>query len=300
MPTLSLIGPGAIGCALLGILSQKHSYKLQAVARTPFDTLKVETTDGQIEAAVETLTHPEEVTEEADWIFICVKTYDFESILPWIDPLAGPQTKVAIIQNGIEHLDRIPSDREWGEVVPVIIDCPVERLAPGHARIRGDALMTVPDGDPGHAFRELFKETPAEVIVTDDWKTAAWKKLCLNAVGAVNAVLDLPVGIIHLARVEKLVRAVAEEAVAVGNADGAHLDSALIDSIVEKCQNAPRDSVNSMHADRAAGRPMELDARNGVIVRLGKEYHIPTPCNQTLVTLLDTLGREKEWSEAAK
>jgi len=48
--------------------------------------------------------------------------------------------------------------------------------------------------------------------------------------------------------------------------------------------------VNSMLADRMAGRPMEIDARNGVIVRRGGKHGINTPLNRMLVALLQTLG----------
>ena len=46
----------------------------------------------------------------------------------------------------------------------------------------------------------------------------------------------------------------------------------------------------SLHADRLAGNPMEIDARNGVIVRLGAKHGIATPMNRTLVTLLGAAG----------
>jgi 2-dehydropantoate 2-reductase len=46
------------------------------------------------------------------------------------------------------------------------------------------------------------------------------------------------------------------------------------------------DRNNSMLADRLAGRPMEIEARNGVIVRLGEKHGIPTPLNRMAVALL--------------
>ena len=52
-------------------------------------------------------------------------------------------------------------------------------------------------------------------------------------------------------------------------------------------RRAPRDAGNSMLADRRAGRPMEIDARNGVIVRLGRKHGIPAPMNALMVALLE-------------
>ena len=76
-----------------------------------------------------------------------------------------------------------------------------------------------------------------------------------------------------------------------GRAEGAVLDDSLVETVLQSYRDAPPDSVNSLHADRLAGRPMELDARNGVIVRLGRKYGIPTPCNQMAVALLEAMTR---------
>lgn len=61
-------------------------------------------------------------------------------------------------------------------------------------------------------------------------------------------------------------------------------------------RNASPDGVNSLHADRAAGRPMETDARNGAVVRIGRRHNIPTPLNQMAVTLLDASSSSKSAS----
>ena len=51
----------------------------------------------------------------------------------------------------------------------------------------------------------------------------------------------------------------------------------------------PLDSVNSLLADRLAGRPMETDARIGAIVRYGSQHNIPTPLNSLLLSLLEAI-----------
>jgi len=73
----------------------------------------------------------------------------------------------------------------------------------------------------------------------------------------------------------------------VGRAQGAKLGDNIPDEIVERTRKAPRDSGNSMYADRLAGRPMEYDARNGVIVRLGRKHGIAAPMNALMVALLE-------------
>ena len=64
----------------------------------------------------------------------------------------------------------------------------------------------------------------------------------------------------------------------------------LIEGLVERERNSPEGVGNSLYTDRLNGRPMEIDARNGVIVRLGAKHGIPTPMNQLFVALLKASG----------
>jgi 2-dehydropantoate 2-reductase len=77
------------------------------------------------------------------------------------------------------------------------------------------------------------------------------------------------------------------ECLAVGRAEGASLDDALIEGVLNSYRNGPADAINSLHADRLAGRLIEIDARNGAIVRLGRRHGVATPVNQMVVALLD-------------
>jgi 2-dehydropantoate 2-reductase len=66
----------------------------------------------------------------------------------------------------------------------------------------------------------------------------------------------------------------------VGQAEGARLDDTVAQQVLDGYRTPPRDSINSMLADRLAGRPMEIDERNRVIVRLGEKRGIETPLNR--------------------
>jgi 2-dehydropantoate 2-reductase len=62
--------------------------------------------------------------------------------------------------------------------------------------------------------------------------------------------------------------------------------------VLQAYRSSPPDSVNSLHADRIADRPMEIEARNGVIVRLGQKHAIPTPANRMAIALLEAMIRK--------
>ena len=192
-----------------------------------------------------------------------------------------------MVQNGVEHMDRFRGLVPWDRTLPVIIDVPAERSAPGRIRQRGHGVTTVPEGALGRDFARLLRGTPLEPVTTDDFLSASWRKLVLNSAGVVNALTLKPNGVVRHAKAAALIHAIASESLAVGRAVGATLDDGLPDQVVERYRSSQADAVNSLLADRLAGRPTEIDARNGIIVRLGAAHGVPTPLNAMAVAVIE-------------
>lgn len=288
---IAVVGPGAIGGTVAAWLS--HSPLVSSVtlcARTPLDRLVVEAPDGRlIEANPRVVTDPAEITAPVDWVLIATKAYDVAAASTWLAPLVGPETHVAVLQNGVEHVERFVPFIAANRIVPVVVDIPAERSAPGRIQHRRNGTIVVPAGEAGEAFAALFAESVIAASTTDDFTTVAWTKLALNCAGAVNALTGLPGGVVREAGVADLIRAMVRECVLVGRAVGADLGDHIPDWVVERAETSPPDSVNSLLGDRLAGRPMEWDARNGVIARLGAAQGIPAPLNAMAATLLSAM-----------
>jgi 2-dehydropantoate 2-reductase len=94
-------------------------------------------------------------------------------------------------------------------------------------------------------------------------------------------------GVLQDEALGQIVLDIIAECMTVGRAEGARLDPGLGPQILQRFRSAPPDSINSITADRLAGRPMEIDARNGVIVRKGLLHGIKTPVNKMIVALLN-------------
>jgi 2-dehydropantoate 2-reductase len=284
MPTLAIVGPGAIGGILAAWLAQDPANSVTVCARTPFDRLEVETPSGPIAATPRVITDPADAPR-VDWVLVATKAYDTEGAARWVRALCRDDTRVVVLQNGVEHVQRfapyVPAER----IVPAVIDCPAARSAPGRMRQRGPSWIVVPDTPDGRAFVPLFERTNFDVA-TGDFTTRAWAKLCINAPGAISAILLQPTGVIRLEPIAELTRGMVREVVLVGRAEGAHLDDAIVEQVVDGARRAPADSSNSLLADRLAGRQMEIDARNGAVVRFGRLHDIPTPLNEMAVALL--------------
>jgi len=286
MTTIALIGPGAIGGTLAAWLAQRSDLDLTVCVRTPVETLVLETPDGTVTASPRFATSPDGLGP-VDWVLVATKAYDDVAAAPWLNALAGPDTRVAVIRNGVEHREAFAGRVADENLVPVIVDFPAERPAPGVFRQRRYGWMRVPQGVAGEAFVALFAGCPIDVATTEDFVSVAWRKLALNAAGAVNAMTLKPSGVARDPGAAEVMKTLVAECVAVGRAEGATLSDDIGEQVVEGYRAGPPDMVNSLLADRAAGRPMELDARNGVIVRRGEKHGIPTPANAMIVALLN-------------
>src|SRR5215217_3226806 len=75
MPTIAIVGPGAIGGILAAWLAQDPDNDVTVCARTAFDRLEVETPTGHIEAFPRVLVDPADATP-VDWVLIATKAYD--------------------------------------------------------------------------------------------------------------------------------------------------------------------------------------------------------------------------------
>ena len=285
MTSIAIVGPGAIGATVAAWLVQAADHEVSVGVRTRVDGLVFETPEGEIRAAPRVLTDPAQATP-VDWVLVATKVYDVAAAARWLAPLTGPATRVAILQNGVEHRSNFAGLVAAERLVPVSVDIPAERSAPGRVRQHRYGTLTVADDDAGRAFVALFAGTPIEAQTTADFATVVWRKLAINASGIALTLIDRPFGATQDEGVADVIRTLVAECRAVGLAEGADLPDALPDEIVAYYRAQAPTLKNSLHSDLLAGRPLELDARNGVIVRLGEKHGVATPAMRMMVALV--------------
>lgn len=290
MARVAVVGVGAIGGALAGLLESAGRHELLLCTRRPLPALTALFPEGAVRVHGRNLTEPGDAPP-VDWVIVATKTYDAAGTAAWFPALCASGAPVAIVQNGVEHRERFEPYLDRSRLLPVVIDCPTERRSDGEVHVRDSVLMKVEETKLGRGFAELFAGTASTTELVDDFTTAAWWKLAVNSVGALNAITEKPAGVLREEKMALVAAEMAFECVLVGRAEGAHLEDDLPEEIVRRYQAQPADSVNSLLADRLAGRPMEVDARNGAIVRAGELHGIPTPLNRLVVALLEAAGK---------
>jgi 2-dehydropantoate 2-reductase len=285
--TVAVIGLGSIGGVVAGLLATLDRDDVVGCVRRPIERLAVERPEDTIDLPIRTLTDPDEA-KPVDWVLLCTKTQDTEASAPWLKRLCGPHTRVATLQNGIGHAERLAPFVGRATVVPTIVYYNSERIAPARVRYRraGEYDFAVSNDAGGHAFAALLDGTSMPVLCSGDFKTLAWRKLLLNA--AANPISALTLqrnAVFRRDDVKALCLALLEEAAAVGRADGAQLAADEPEQSMARLLAIPPDAGSSMYFDRLAGRPLEIEALTGAVVAAGEWHGVPTPFNRMLLTL---------------
>ncbi len=289
MAKIAIVGVGAIGGVLAGILETSQAHALTLCTRRALYALTVDTPEGAVSVQFRNATDPAQ-TEPVDWILCATKTYDAVSAAKWFPALTGPETRLAVIQNGVEHRENFSGLFPPERILPVVIDVPAERRSETQILQRADAFLRVESSPPGSDFASLFAHTRAKLDLTDDFLSAAWAKLCINSAGVISALTLKPAGILRDEALGEVALGLIAECVAVGRAEGAHLDDGTGERILAGYRAGSPDSINSLLADRLSNRRTEIEARNGVIIRRGEKHGIPTPLNRMAVALFNGMA----------
>jgi 2-dehydropantoate 2-reductase len=284
---VAVIGLGSIGGVVAGLLGVASRHDIVACVRRPVDRLIVERAEGMVESPIRALMDPSEAQPQ-DWVLLCTKAQDTASSAPWLQRLCGRATRVAALQNGIGHAERLAPFIGNAAIIPTIVYYNSERLAPDRVRYRpaGEYDFAVADDADGQAFAALLEGTPLRVLISGDFKTLAWRKLLVNAVAnPVSALTLRRNAVFRREDVAALCLALLEEAAAVGRADDAQLADDEAEQSMARLTAIPPDAGSSMYFDRLAGRSLEIDALTGAVVEAAERHRVPTPMLRMLLTL---------------
>jgi 2-dehydropantoate 2-reductase len=287
MAKVAVVGPGAVG-ATFAAAAERSGHEVVLCGRRPAAAPVVKLPDATEHALAGPVLDDPGAAAPVPWVLLAVKTHQSAAAAGWLAALCGERTVVAVLQNGVEHRELAGPLVGSATLLPAIVWCPSEAIAPGRVRQRGPARLSVPDEPAAVALAELL-DGSAEVERVADFHTEAWRKLCLNAIAAPMAVTGRRAELFTDPEQVELARRLATECVAVARAEGARLDPEAVDDIVGRLTGMPGDMGTSMLFDRLAGRRLEWEARNGVIRRLGRRHGIATPVSDVLVPLLAAL-----------
>jgi 2-dehydropantoate 2-reductase len=237
-----------------------------------------------------TVAHPEATTRlerPVGLLVVAVKAYDLDAALDRVAPEALDGAVVLPLLNGLEHVDVLRSRLEGvGDDIAVAAGTigvfSAASTEPGVVvqATTGPATIRV-------ASRDVDRETLAavlapldvpgvEVVVGDDEREVLWEKAVRLAVlAAATTASGLAVGALRADPAwRERMRAAVGEAAAAATADGVPMSATSQWAMIEAMQP---ELTTSAARDAAAGRPTELDAIVGSIVRAAARLGVETP-----------------------
>jgi 2-dehydropantoate 2-reductase len=290
VPEVAVIGAGAVG-TVAASAAEQAGRDVVICARSPVAgpaALELDGEERRIEAPV---ICEVDKARPVDWVLLATKAQQTPQAGPWLGRLCHPGTVVVVMQNGVDHVERVAPLADGATVLPALVYVAVERVARGRVVHRRGRRVVLPAGPPAQALTELLKGSWLDLVEEPDFRTAAWRKMLSNvAANPVTALTGRRMGVLRDTEVRELFQVLLAEAVAVGIAEGAKLGPEDVTATMAFYGQFGEEDGTSMLYDRLAGRELENELISGAITRLGRRNGVPTPVNQAMYALVGALA----------
>lgn len=234
-----------------------------------------------------------------DVVLVCVKAWQVMQAAQEMLPLIGPATAVVPLENGVEATAQLAtvldaSGSRPAHTVGGLCRISTYVAAPGLIRHVGieptidfGSLDNLPDPRL-EALRLAFERAGVKASIPADIQVAIWQKFVfIAAISGVGAVTRAPAGVFRsIPETRQMLESALAEIVAVGQAHQVALPGDTAQRTLAIIDGLPGGTIASMQRDILDGRPSELEAQNGAVVRLGKAHGIPTPTHAFIYSSL--------------
>jgi len=233
-----------------------------------------------------------------DYVLCCVKAWQVTAAARAMQPLVGPDTLVVPLQNGVEAPDHLAGILDPANVLGGLCAIVAFQASPGHVKhtggnplIRFGHLDNRPDPRV-NALSEIFNHcSGVKSSIPENVVVAMWQKFMLiTPWSGLGAVSRSPIGVLlEQMETRELLTEATQEVYNLGLALGVPLPADSVARTMDTLAGITPNSTTSMQRDLVRGRPSELDALNGAVVRLAYKAGIDTPINRFILYSLRSL-----------
>ncbi|HEV7937897.1 MAG TPA: 2-dehydropantoate 2-reductase [Solirubrobacteraceae bacterium] len=301
---LTICGGGSLGLAYAGLMADWVSPKL--FVRSPSQAadimaqgVTVSITDGSVlHAPVKASADPSILADTE--IAICLVKYpDTASLGAQLSDHLSPSATVVSLQTGVRPLADYRTLLGRDRVLGGVSYLGARRTGPASVSI-GTNLRTVLGLDGAteqHAARvqalvDALADTSLEFEVSQDIAQVIWDKMIIAC--SQNSVSGLTGATFRQLREDvtwhPILAKLVAEIEAAGTATGANFAPDQLQRVFANWESLP-DHRASTYVDLEGGRLTEVDALNGTIAELGREYGLDAPINEMLTAMVHLAER---------
>lgn len=291
MTSYAVLGPGGVGGLLAAVLAT-HGHDVTCVARDETaEHLRHSGIQVRSELFGDSTTPVDAVAgldRPVDVCLVAVKATALTESLDRIPPEVLGDALVVPLLNGVDHVEVVRRRYRPENVLPGVIHVESTRVSTGVIEHTSGFARVSLAGDtvPGARIRRVADDLSAagfEVVADAGETTILWNKLSFLATAALLAARHRAtmgeVRTHHAAELEATAREVAAVSGACGGPN-------TPERTIEMFHAFRADGKPSMLRDLEAGRPLELDAIGGAVLRAADRHGIPVPTVRSLVEAL--------------
>jgi len=296
---IAFIGIGALGGYFGGRLAQAgngviflaRGAMLEALRK---NGLRVETPTGNIVLPQVHATSDPASVGHVDAVFVTTKAWQVPDAAQQIRAIVGPETVVVPLQNGVEAYDQLSGVLGARHVLGGMCHIIAMVAEPGVIRHMGlTPLITIGEWSNGRTPRldrlvECLTAAGLEVRIPENVQVALWEKFeFIASFGGVGGVTRVPIGVMRsVPQTRSLLERAMWEIVGLAHACGVPVADESVVNTMKFVDSLPPAGTASMQRDLAAGRPSELEAQSGAVVRLGRARSFSTPIHEFIYSAL--------------
>lgn len=297
---VAVFGAGGIG-AYVGARLARAGHPVALIARGAHaDAMRtagvqIQEPGGQWHVHPRLVTDDVHVVGSADVVILATKTYHLATVLPQIAALMGPRTLVLTLQNGVDAFEQVARAYGAAATLAGTIYCELNVAEPGvirsgiePVRMTFGPVAGLPVSASAQAFASACTDAGMVTTLVSAGEQAVWSKaIFVAAMSAVTTLAEVSIGpLLADPPAVALLTAALQEAYMVAQASGVHFDVDPVAQALAIARAMPDATRSSMSRDLEHGRPLEVEALSGSIVRRGGDLAVPTPVNQALYALL--------------
>lgn len=263
--------------------------------------LRVQSVHGDFELRdVRTAESPAELGP-AELVVFCVKTFDTDSAARQLRGALAPGAAVLTLQNGLGNAEKIDEVLGAGAAMPGAAHIESAIGQPGlivQSSPRRRITFGESDGRRSERAERILAALQAaeiEAILSDNVRRVIWEKLIfITAMAGLTSLTRRTLGeVLGFEPMRALFRAALEEGAALATAERVGLPESVVQDVEETAATMAPTMRSSMQKDLERGRKMEIEALNGILVRLGRQHGLPTPVHSVIyaVLALENQGR---------
>jgi len=298
---IAIVGAGAMGSMTGGLLREAGNEVFLCTLNQPHveqirkSGLVIEGIGGERVIRIEATTKIEEIGF-SDLLILFVKSYDTEVASRTARRIAGENTIILTLQNGIGNIEILEKYFGKMKVLGGTTDAAATLVEPG--RVRHTAFGNIYIGELNGIITplaeqmvSLFNQSGFKCCATDNVIGMIWTKLILNlAINPLGTILRVKCeGLINNEYSKSLMKQIILESLQIAEKKGITL---LYEDMVQAAyalaeKNAA--SYNSMAQDFFKGKKTEIDFMSGAIVKEGKKVGVNAPLNEAMALLVKAL-----------